>query len=194
AGGDAVAFKADVSKLEEVEAMFDHAEKQFGKIDILVNTAGVMHKNIPLADMDDDIFDKTISINVKGPFNTMRLAAKRLEAGGKIINFSTSVTKLLMPTYTVYAASKSAIETMTNIFAKELRGRNITVNAVAPGPTATDLFLKGKSDELIEELTKKPPLERLGQPADIADIVEFLVSDKAGWINGQTIFVNGGII
>ena len=124
----------------------------------------------------------------------MRLAAKRLNEGGKIINFSTSVTKLLMPTYTVYAASKSAIETMTNIFAKELRGRNITVNAVAPGPTATDLFLEGKSEELIEELANKPPLERLGEPKDIADIVEFLVSDKAGWINGQTIFANGGLI
>ena len=174
--------------------MFDHAETLYGKIDILVNTAGVMHKNVPLAEMDDEIFDRTMATNVKGPFNTMRLAAKRLNEGGKIINFSTSVTKLLMPTYTVYAASKSAIETMTNIFAKELRGRNITVNAVAPGPTATDLFLEGKSEELIEELANKPPLERLGEPKDIADIVEFLVSDKAGWINGQTIFANGGLI
>jgi 3-oxoacyl-[acyl-carrier protein] reductase len=135
-----------------------------------------------------------IAVNLKGTFNTLREAARRLRQGGRIINFSSSVVGLLQPTYAVYAATKAAAEAMTGVLAKELRGRNITVNAIAPGPTATDLFLKGKSPELIDRLAKMAPLERLGQPADIAAAVAFLAGPDGAWINGQTLRANGGII
>lgn len=194
AGGRAAAIKADVSSPAEVAAMFDTCATLFGGIDILVNNAGIMSDLKPLADMDDDAFDTMFAVNVKGSFNTMRTAAKKLREGGQIINFSSSVTRLLLPTYAIYAAGKSAIETMTTIFAKELRGRYITVNAVAPGPTATSLFLNGKSDQQIEQLAHMAPLERLGQPEDIANAVAFLTSSDANWVNGQTLFVNGGIV
>src|ERR1700733_12305289 len=145
AGGRATAIQADVSSAAEVAAMFDQIEAAFGGVDVLVNNAGIMQPGlVPLADTDDALFDRLLAINVKGTFNTLRLAAKRLRQGGRIVNFSSSVVGLAMPGYSVYASTKSAVETMTNILAKELRGRNISVNAVAPGPTATDLFLKGK--------------------------------------------------
>ena len=143
---------------------------------------------------DDTLFDRLLAVNVKGTFNTLRAAAKRLRSGGRIVNFSSSAVGLAMPGYSVYAATKSAIETMTNIFVKELRGRHITVNAVAPGPTATELFLKGKTDEQIAHFTKLPPLERLGQPEDIAQVVSFLAGPEGGWINGQTLRANGGVV
>ena len=195
AGGQAVAVKADVSKSAEVRALFDEAQRAFGGVDIVVNNAGVMPPNLPnLADTDDQTFDNMVAVNLKGSFNAMREGAQRLRHGGKIINFSTSVIGLAMPGYAVYASTKSAIETMTNILAKELRGKNITVNAVAPGPTATDLFLKGKSPEVIERLSKAAPLERLGAPEDIAATVAMLVSADGGWINGQTLRANGGLV
>jgi len=195
AGGRTTAIQADVSSAAEVAAMFDQIETIFGGVDILVNNAGIMQPGlVPLADTDDALFDRLLAINVKGTFNTMRLAAKRLRQGGRIVNFSSSVVGLAMPGYSVYAGTKSAVETMTNIFAKELRGRNISVNAVAPGPTATDLFLKGKTDDQIAHLAKMPPLERLGQPEDIAATVSFLVGPDGGWVNGQTLRTNGGII
>ncbi|MFZ6645014.1 SDR family oxidoreductase [Undibacterium sp. TJN25] len=194
-GGKAVAAKADVADAAAVAALFDTAEAAFGKVDVLINNAGVMPAGLPmLADTDDASFDNIFDINVKGSFNTMRQAAKRLQHGGRIVNFSSSVVGLAMPGYSVYAASKSAIETMSNIFAKELRGKHITVNAIAPGPTATALFLNGKTEEVIERLSKAAPLERLGTPDDIAAAVAFLVSADGGWINGQTLRANGGII
>jgi 3-oxoacyl-[acyl-carrier protein] reductase len=162
-------------------------------VDVLVNNAGVMSL-APLADTDDAQFDRQVAINLKGTFNTLRLAAKRLRPGGRIINFSSSVIGLALPGYSLYAATKAAVETMTNIFAKELRGRNITVNAIAPGPTATDLFLKGKTDEQVAQLAKMAPLERLGEPDDIARAVSFLAGSDGGWVNGQTLRANGGII
>ncbi|MGF6775545.1 glucose 1-dehydrogenase [Paraburkholderia sp. GAS334] len=194
AGGKAIAVKADVSSAKSVREMFDMVETQLGKVDVLVNNAGVMPALKPLAEHDDDTFDRVIAINLKGSFNTMREAATRLSNGGRIVNFSSSVTGLAFPGYTVYAATKSAIETMTNILAKEMRGRNITVNAVAPGPTGTDLFLTGKSPEAIEKLAKAAPLERLGTPDDIAAAVAFLAGPDGSWINGQTLRANGGII
>ena len=195
AGGRAAAIKADVSVPAEVAAMFDQAEALFGGIDVIVNNAGIIQPGlVPLAETDDSLFDRLLAINFKGTFNTLRLAAKRLRSGGRIVNFSTSVVGLTLPGYSVYAATKSAIETMTNIFAKELRGRNISVNAVAPGPTATDLFLTGKTDEQINHLAKMPPLERLGRPEDIAGVVSFLVGPDGGWVNGQTLRANGGIV
>jgi 3-oxoacyl-[acyl-carrier protein] reductase len=142
----------------------------------------------------DEDFDKIVAINLKGTFNPLREAANRIRNGGRIINFSTSLVGSLLPTYGVYAATKAAVETMTSILAKELRGRNITVNAVAPGPTATDMFLAGKPAELVQQFSKVPPLERLGTPEDIAGAVSFLAGPDGGWINGQTIRANGGYV
>ncbi|MBH2879922.1 SDR family oxidoreductase [Serratia marcescens] len=193
AGGRALGAKADVSDAAAVSRLFDSAEQAFGGVDVLVNTAGVMAL-APVADMRDEDADRLIDINLKGSFNTMREAAKRLRDNGRIINFSSSAVGLLQPGYGMYAASKAAIEALTSVLAKELRGRNITVNAVAPGPTATGLFLDGKTPELIERLAKMAPLERLGTPEDIAAAVAFLAGNDGGWINGQTLRANGGII
>lgn len=195
AGGQATAVQADVADPAAARTLFDEAVRAYGRVDVLVNNAGVMPTNMPaLVDTDDATFDRMFHINVKGSFNTMREAVKRLQTGGRIVNFSSTVVGLATPGYTAYAASKAAIETITNILAKELRGRQITVNAVAPGPTATDLFLNGKTPELIERLAKAAPLERLGTPEDIAGVVSFLASADAGWVNGQTIRANGGVI
>jgi 3-oxoacyl-[acyl-carrier protein] reductase len=195
AGGRAVAIRADVAVPAEVAAMFDQAITLFGGVDVLVNNAGIMQPGLTmLADTDDDLFDRLVAINLKGTFNTMRVAAKKLRQGGRIINFSSSVKMLALPGYSVYAATKAAVETMTNIFAKELRGRNITVNAVAPGPTATDLFLKDKTPEQIAHLAKMPPMERLAQPEDISGVVSFLAGPDGSWVDGQTLRVNGGIV
>ena len=192
-GGRALVAKADVSDPNAVRGMFDTAEETFGGVDVLVNNAGIM-KLAKIADSDDALFDQQIAVNLKGSFNAMREAAKRLRDGGRIVNFSTSVVGTKLETYGIYAATKSAIETMTAILSKELRGRNITVNAVAPGPTSTDLFLNGKSPELIERLAKMNPLERLGTPADIASVVAFLVGADGGWVNGQVLRANGGMV
>ena len=192
-GGRALIAKADVSDPNAVRGMFDTAEETFGGVDVLVNNAGIM-KLAKIADSDDALFDQQIAVNLKGSFNAMREAAKRLRDGGRIVNFSTSVVGTKLETYGIYAATKSAIETMTAILSKELRGRNITVNAVAPGPTSTDLFLNGKSPELIERLAKMNPLERLGTPADIASVVAFLVGADGGWVNGQVLRANGGMV
>lgn len=193
AGGQALAAKADVSSATDVRRLFDAAETAFGGVDVLVNNAGILSL-ATIADTDDASFDRQIAVNLKGTFNTLREAVTRLRNGGRIVNFSSSVVGLLQPTYAVYAATKAGVEAMTSVFAKELRGRNITVNAIAPGPTATDLFLKGKSEELVHHLSKLAPLERLGQPEDIANAVAFLVGPDAGWINGQVLRANGGII
>jgi 3-oxoacyl-[acyl-carrier protein] reductase len=192
-GGRALAVQADVSDPRAVQEMFATATTKFGGIDVLVNNAGVMLLT-NLADVDDATFDRQIAINLKGTFNTLREAAKGLRAGGRIINFSSSVVGLLQPTYAVYAATKAGVEAMTSVLAKELRGRNITVNSVAPGPTATDLFLKGKPQAVIDHLTNLAPLARLGQPADIAAVVAFLAGPDGAWVNGQTLRANGGII
>jgi 3-oxoacyl-[acyl-carrier protein] reductase len=192
-GGRALTAKADVSDPIAVRGMFDAAEKAFGSIDVLVNNAGIM-KLAKIADSDDALFDQQIAVNLKGSFNTMREAARRLRDGGRIVNFSTSVVGTKLETYSVYAATKSAVETMTAVLSKELRGRRITVNAVAPGPTATDLFLNGKSSELVDRLAKMNPMERLGTPEDIASVVAFLVGPDGGWVNGQVLRANGGMV
>jgi 3-oxoacyl-[acyl-carrier protein] reductase len=192
-GGRALAAKADVSDVNAVRGMFDGAEAAFGGVDVLINNAGIM-KLAKIADSDDALFDQQIAVNLKGTFNALREAARRLRDGGRIVNFSTSVVGTKPETYAVYAATKSAVETMTAILSKELRGRNITVNAVAPGPTSTDLFLKGKSPELIERLAKMNPLERLGTPQDIAAAVSFLAGPDGSWINGQVLRPNGGLV
>lgn len=193
AGGDAVTAQADVSDPAAVTRMFDAAATAFGGVDVLVNNAGVMALK-PIAESDDALFDRMIAINLKGSFNAMREAARRLRDGGRVVNFSTSVVGLKLETYGVYAATKAAIETMTAILAKEMRGRRITVNAVAPGPTATALFLDGKPQELVDRMAKMNPLERLGEPGDIAAAVSFLAGPDGGWVNGQTIRANGGMV
>jgi 3-oxoacyl-[acyl-carrier protein] reductase len=193
AGGRAAVCKADVSKPDDVRRLFAEAVAAFGGIDVLVNNAGVMSLS-NLADTDDATFERTIDVNLKGSFNTMREAAKQIRSGGRIVNFSTSVVGTLPPTYGVYAATKAGVEAMSSILAKELRGRNVTVNAIAPGPTATDLFLKGKSPELMDRMAKMAPLERLGTPEEIAAVVSFLAGPDAGWINGQTLRANGGMV
>jgi 3-oxoacyl-[acyl-carrier protein] reductase len=193
AGAQAIAVKADISDPRAVREMFDAAEASFGGVDVLVNNAGIMAL-ASIAETDDASFDRHIAVNLKGTFNTLREAAKRLRGGGRIVNFSSSVVNRLVPTYGVYIATKAAVEGLTSVLAKELRGRSITVNAVSPGPTATDLFLKGKPQEAVDQLAKMAPLERLGQPSDIADVVSFLAGPDAAWVNGQVLRVNGGLI
>ena len=193
AGGKALAAQADVADPAAVKRLFDSAEAAFGGVDVLVNNAGIM-ENAPLADSGDDMFDRHVAVNLKGTFNGLREAAKRLRTGGRIVNFSSSVIGLYQPNYAVYAATKGAVEAMTHVLSKEMRGRSITVNAVAPGPTATDLFLKGKPQQVIDTLANLSPLQRLGEPADIADAVSFLAGPRGGWVNGQILRVNGGVI
>jgi 3-oxoacyl-[acyl-carrier protein] reductase len=193
AGGRAITAQADVSDPAAVARLFDAAEAICGGVDVLVNNAGIM-KLASIAESEDALFDSQVAINLKGTFNTLREAARRLRDGGRIINLSTSVVGLKLETYGVYAATKAAVETMTAILSKELRGRSITVNAVAPGPTATDLFLNGKSPDLIDRLSKMNPLERLGTPDDIARAVAFLAGPDGGWINGQVLRANGGMV
>ncbi|REE19655.1 3-oxoacyl-[acyl-carrier protein] reductase [Paraburkholderia sp. BL27I4N3] len=188
----AIAVKADVSNADDVRRLFELTEQQLGKVDVLINNAGVL-KTVPLADTSDALFDQTFDINVRGTFNTLREAAARLNDGGRIVNFSSTTLALNMPGYAIYNATKAAVEAFTHVFAKELRGRGITVNAVAPGPIATSLFLDGKTEEQIQTFAKMPPLQRLGQPDDIASVVAFLAGPDAGWVNGQILRANGGI-
>ena len=192
AGTRAIAVKADVSKPADVRRLFEITEQQLGKVDVLVNNAGVA-KPMPLADTSDAVYDQSFEINVRGTFNTLREAAARMNDGGRIVNFSTSVLALTLPGYAIYGATKAAVEAFTQVFAKELRGRNITVNAVAPGPIATSLFLEGKTNEQIQNFAKMPPLQRLGQPDDAAAVVSFLTGPDASWVNGQIVRANGGL-
>jgi 3-oxoacyl-[acyl-carrier protein] reductase len=192
-GGRAEAIQADVAVPAQVAALFDQTVNLFGGVDVVVNNAGIL-KLGAIAQSDDALFDQQIAVNLKGTFNALREAARRVRNGGRIVNFSTSVLGLHLENYGVYAATKAAVEALTPILAKELRGRAISVNAVAPGPTATDLFLDGKSPELIERMAKMNPLERLGTPDDIAAAVAFLAGPDGGWINGQVLRANGGMV
>ncbi|GAA3643783.1 SDR family oxidoreductase [Nonomuraea antimicrobica] len=192
AGGRAIAVSGDVADEHAMSAAFEAVEREFGGIDVVVNTAGVMHL-APIATLDLDELDRMHRTNIRGTFVVSQQAARRVRAGGAIINFSTSVTRLSFPTYGAYAASKGAVEAMTLVLARELRGRDITVNAVAPGPTPTPLFLQGKDQATIDNLAKAAPLERLGAPQDIAEVVAFLAG-PARWINGQVLYANGGLV
>jgi 3-oxoacyl-[acyl-carrier protein] reductase len=192
AGGTASAARADVADENEVAALFDEAERRYGGVDVVVHTAGIMLLS-PLAELDLDDLDRMHRTNIRGTFVVDQQAARRLRRGGAIVNFSTSVTKIALPAYTAYAASKGAVDAMTLILARELRGRDITVNAVAPGPTATPLFLDGKEQSVIDHMASMSPLERLGTPADIAEAAAFLAG-PARWVNGQVLYANGGVI
>ncbi|HCG55108.1 MULTISPECIES: SDR family oxidoreductase [Brevibacterium] len=190
AGGRAIALGGDVADEQDMSKVFDAAEAEFGGVDVLVHTAGIMPLS-PIVDLDLEVFDRVQRTNVRGTFVVDQLAAQRLREGGAIINFSTSVTRLQIPGYGAYAASKGAVEAITLILARELRGRNITVNAVSPGPTATPLFFEGKSQEQIDGVAAMNPMGRLGAPEDISEMVSFLAG-PARWVNGQVLHVNGG--
>lgn len=192
-GGSALSVKCNVAELIEVNAMFDLVQRELGPIDVLVNNAGIMQLST-LEQSSEELFDSQVAINFKGTFNTLKLSAEYIANGGSIINLSTSVVGLKLETYGVYAATKSALETMSAILAKELRGKSINVNCVAPGPTSTELFLNNKPTAVIEKLAKMAPLERLGEPEDIANLVSFLASPEGSWINGQVLRANGGIV
>ncbi|HEY1611679.1 MAG TPA: SDR family oxidoreductase [Paraburkholderia sp.] len=191
-GGRAIAVRANIAQAADVRGLFDTTIAELGKPNVLVNNAGIM-KTATIAEFTDALYDETFDINVRGTLNTMREAAAKLADGGRVINFSTTALALNLPAYGIYNASKAAVEALTRVFAKELRGRNITVNAVAPGPVATELFLQGKTEEQVRHFASLPPLQRLGEPADIAAVVSFLAGPDSGWVNGQTLRANGGL-
>jgi 3-oxoacyl-[acyl-carrier protein] reductase len=190
---NAIAVQADVADEHAVTALFAAATERFGGVDAVVHAAGRMDL-APLADFDLDILDEQVRVNVRGTFVVSQHAVRQLRDGGTLINFSSSVVGLAFPTYSVYAATKGAVEAMTLVLAREVRGRDITVNAVAPGPTATDLFLDGKDQETLDRLAQAPPLQRLGAPEDIANVVSFLAGPDGRWVNGQVLRANGGVI
>ncbi|CAC9974064.1 SDR family oxidoreductase [Flavobacterium panici] len=191
-GGQALAIKADVSNSAEVKNLFDESIAHFGKIDVLINNAGIMITKL-IKDTTDEDFDRHFNINVKGTFNTMREAATKLADNGSIINFSTSVNRIMLPGYATYVATKSAVEQLTRVFSKEIGSRGINVNSVSPGPTNTELFTNGKSEEVIARLASLSAFNRIGETNDIANVVVFLASDDAKWINAQNIGANGGM-
>lgn len=190
-GGEAIAIQADVSNAGQVDQLFAQTLQKWGTIDVVVQNSGIMPLSL-IGKGDTETFDKVISVNLRGTFLVLAQAAQHITTGGRIIAFSSSVLTKSFPTYGPYIASKAGVEGLVHVLANELRGRNITVNAVAPGPIATDLFLKGKSTEQIAELTKMNPLDRMGQPSDIANVVSFLAGPDGGWINSQVLLANGG--
>jgi 3-oxoacyl-[acyl-carrier protein] reductase len=191
AGGEAIALKADVADPTDVERLFQETLKNFGSVDVVVNSAGIMPLS-PIGKGDLDVFDRVISTNLRGTFLVLAQAAQHVASGGRIIAMSSSVLAKSFPTYGPYIASKAGVEGLVHVLANELRGRNITVNAVAPGPVATNLFLKDKDEKQLAEFTMMVPLERLGQPEDIANVVSFLTGSEGGWVNSQVIRANGG--
>jgi 3-oxoacyl-[acyl-carrier protein] reductase len=190
-GGTSIAVKADVSQPAELQGLFAGAREAFGRIDTVVANGGVM-KNGLISAMSVSDFDQIMTVNLRGTFLLMAEASRHLQSGGRFIALSTSVIAKNVPAYGPYIASKAGVEGLVRVFANELRGRNITVNAVAPGPVATELFFQGKSDEQVAQIVMQSPLERIGQPQDIADAVSFLAGPQGSWINGQVIRSNGG--
>jgi 3-oxoacyl-[acyl-carrier protein] reductase len=190
-GGQAISVQGDVSKTADMGNLFKNTIETFGKVDVVVHCAGIMPL-FPIAGGDLETFDKVIAINLRGTFIVLGLAAKHVPAGGRIIAFSSSVLAKSFPNYGAYIASKAGVEGLMRVLANELRGRNVTVNVVAPGPVATELFLHGKGDEQIKELAELAPLERLGRPEDISGAVSFLSGPEGGWVNAQVLRVNGG--
>jgi 3-oxoacyl-[acyl-carrier protein] reductase len=193
AGGSAVALQADVAISKDIQKLFDRSMEHFGRLDILVNNAGIRISK-DAVDIAEEEFDRLFAINVKGTFMACQQAARRISDGGKIINVSSSVTRMMLPGYSLYAASKGAVDQITRVLARELGVRNITVNAVSPGPVDTELFREGKPEEQIQQMAQMAALGRIGQVQDIADAVAFLAGDDARWITGQCIHVNGGFI
>ena len=191
AGGSAMAIQADVASPDDVQQLFDKTLRAYGQIDVVVNNAGMMPMS-PIAKSDVDTFDKVIATNLRGTFLIFAQAAQHVAEGGRIIAFSSSVLAKNFPAYGPYIASKAGVEGLVHVLANELRGHKITVNAVAPGPVGTELFLNGKTEEQIKQISSMAPLERLGQPDDIANVVSFLAGPDGGWINAQVLRANGG--
>ncbi|MCK9861735.1 SDR family oxidoreductase [Paenibacillus sp. ATY16] len=191
AGGEAAAIRGDIRKVGDVEGLFSETLERFGRVDILVNNGGIMDL-APIASVTEEMFDRQFMINVKGTYFACQQAMKHMASGGTIINFSTSVSGAMLPTYSVYAATKGAVEQLTRQLAKEFGPKDIIINCIAPGQVSTELFLNGKSEELVDSFRRMNAFGRLGEPNDIANAVELLVSDKARWITGQTLRVNGG--
>jgi 3-oxoacyl-[acyl-carrier protein] reductase len=193
-GGHGIAVQGDAGKTRDIQKLFDAAVDHFGKVDILINNAGVaLEQKRPISEVSDEQFDRLFEINARGVFMALREAARRMADHGRIVNLSSTVIPMALPGYSVYAGTKAAVEAFTRILSKELEGRNITVNAVAPGPVVTELFNAGKTEAVKQRMADMCPLRRLGQPEDIANVVAFLVSDQGGWINGQVIRANGGM-
>lgn len=192
-GGKAVSIQANVSKVSDIEKLFAETIKYYGRVDILINNAGLMINNL-IENVSEEEFDKHFAVNVKGTYFACQQAMKHMENNGRIINFSTSVTGVMFPAYSIYAASKGAVDQMTRQLAKEFGVKGITINAIAPGAINTELFANGKSEEQIKSMSKMNSFGRLGEPEDIADVIDLLVDDKSHWITGQTIKVNGGFI
>lgn len=193
AGGRAVAVQADISRVSEVQQLFETTITKFGRVDIVVNNAGAMiTKNV--VDTEEEEFDRLFGVNVKGTYFACREAARRMADGGRIINFSSSTTAMMIPGYATYVATKGAVEQLSHVLAKELGPRGITVNVVSPGPTDTELFGQGKTEEQKQGFARMAALGRLGQPEDIAAAVSMLVSPDAAWVTGQNLRVNGGLI
>jgi 3-oxoacyl-[acyl-carrier protein] reductase len=193
-GGQAIAIQANISKADDVQRLFQQTLEKFGQLDILVNNAGWKPEDAPLAETTETDFEQAFAVNVRGTFLCLKQAVKHLKEGGRIINFASIVVPLAAPNQAVYAATKASVEVMTKVLAKELAGRQITVNAIAPGATDTEMMRQGKGEEEIQQIIDMTPLKRVGQPQDIANTVVFLLSDQGGWINGQIIHCNGGII
>ncbi len=191
AGGHAFAVQADVADAPAVARLFQETLGAFGWIDVVVNCAGIMPLG-PIAESSVDAFDRIIATNLRGAFLVLGQAATHVAAGGCIIAFSSSVIARSLPGYGPYIASKAGVEGLVRVLANELRGRQITVNAVAPGPVATDLFLKGKSEAQVEQFKRFAPLERLGRPEDVVSVVSFLAGPEGGWVNAQVLRANGG--
>jgi 3-oxoacyl-[acyl-carrier protein] reductase len=191
-GGRAKAVHADVSSASDIKELFDQAEQAYGHVNALVNSAGIIRPSL-IKDLEDAMLSEQLDTNLRGTINGMREAARRVSDGGRIVSMSTTTLALNPPTYGIYNATKAAIEALTRVLAKELGSRRITVNAVAPGPVETELFIAGKSQAEIDRMAEAAPFKRLGQPQDIAEVVAFLLSDAAGWVNGQTVRANGGL-
>lgn len=192
-GGTAITVQADVCRIDGIHRLFEKTLEHFGRLDILVNNAGIRISQT-VADLQEEEFDRLFAINVKGPFFTCQQAAQRISDGGRIINISSAVTRMMLSGYSIYAASKAAVDQLTRVLAKEMGGRNITVNSVAPGPVDTELFQDGKTEEQIQQMAQMAAFGRIGKVEDIADAVAFLASDDARWITGQVIHVNGGYL
>jgi 3-oxoacyl-[acyl-carrier protein] reductase len=192
-GRRGAAFAADIADEQAASALFDAVEDRFGRLDVVVHTAGINHP-VALTDLDLADFDAIHRVNVRGTFVVDQQAARRVRAGGSIVNVSSSMVRFAPPGLSAYAASKAAVDALTRILAKELRGRDITVNAVAPGPTATEAFLHSTPSDEQEQLAALPPLGRLGTPDDVAGVVSFLVGPTGRWVNGQVVYANGGFV
>ncbi|WP_051507234.1 SDR family oxidoreductase [Saccharibacillus sacchari] len=192
-GGRAIAIQADISVIADIDYLFAQTIEAFGGIDILVNNAGLMH-TVPLLQVTEEDFDRQFAVNVKGTFFACQAAARHLNEGGRIINFSTSVVGAMFPGYSVYAGTKGAVEQFTRQLAKELGPKGITINAVAPGPVNTELFLEGKSEQQVAGIVGMNAFGRLGETNDITGTVLFLASEEARWMTGQTLRVNGGFV